>query len=149
MTLVRRRVSPKVRSMKLECGSVVVSGGEPQVGGQAFAVSEQAFHRRRVGRGVPAGHRGDPVIDELDEARAGLGLQVLGVEELPVGVPDLGLPIGRDVGQDVPGSDIALDLACVSAGAAMGAIGGLATRLRRAPAGERPPPAHPHGDISA
>ena len=28
------------------------------------------------------------------------------------------------------GSDIALDLACVSAGAAMGAIGGLATRLR-------------------
>jgi len=29
------------------------------------------------------------------------------------------------------GSDIALDLLCVSAGAAMGAIGGLATRLRR------------------
>ena len=28
------------------------------------------------------------------------------------------------------GSDIALDLACVSAGAAMGAIGGLATQLR-------------------
>ena len=28
------------------------------------------------------------------------------------------------------GSDIALDLLCVSAGAAMGAIGGLATRLR-------------------
>ena len=29
------------------------------------------------------------------------------------------------------GSDIALDLLCLSAGAAMGAIGGLATRLRR------------------
>jgi hypothetical protein len=29
------------------------------------------------------------------------------------------------------GSDLALDLACLSAGAAMGAIGGLATRLRR------------------
>jgi hypothetical protein len=28
------------------------------------------------------------------------------------------------------GSDIALDLACASAGAAMGAMGGLATRLR-------------------
>ena len=28
------------------------------------------------------------------------------------------------------GSDLALDLACLSAGAAMGAIGGLATRLR-------------------
>jgi hypothetical protein len=29
------------------------------------------------------------------------------------------------------GSDLALDLACLSAGAAMGAVGGLATRLRR------------------
>ena len=28
------------------------------------------------------------------------------------------------------GSDLALDLACISAGAAMGAVGGLATRLR-------------------
>jgi hypothetical protein len=35
------------------------------------------------------------------------------------------------------GSDIALDLLCVSAGAAMGAIGGLATRLRL-DAGGRP-----------
>jgi hypothetical protein len=35
------------------------------------------------------------------------------------------------------GSDITLDLACVSAGAAMGAIGGLATRLRPG-AGGRP-----------
>jgi hypothetical protein len=33
------------------------------------------------------------------------------------------------------GSDIALDLACASAGAAMGAIGGLATRLRLGPGG--------------
>ena len=33
------------------------------------------------------------------------------------------------------GSDITLDLACVSAGAAMGAIGGLATRLRPGPGG--------------
>ena len=51
MTLVRRRVSPKVRSMKFECRiAVVVLGGEPQVGGQALAVGEQALHRRRVGR---------------------------------------------------------------------------------------------------
>ena len=33
------------------------------------------------------------------------------------------------------GSDIALDLLCASAGAAMGAIGGLATRLRPGPGG--------------
>jgi hypothetical protein len=33
------------------------------------------------------------------------------------------------------GSDIALDLACVSAGAVMGAIGGLATHLRAGPGG--------------
>ena len=36
MTLTRRRVSPNVRSMKLECRMrLVVLGGEPQVGGQA------------------------------------------------------------------------------------------------------------------
>jgi hypothetical protein len=35
------------------------------------------------------------------------------------------------------GSDLALDLACISAGAAMGAVGGLATRLRLS-AGGRP-----------
>ena len=33
------------------------------------------------------------------------------------------------------GSDIALDLLCLSAGAAMGAVGGLATRLRLGPDG--------------
>jgi hypothetical protein len=33
------------------------------------------------------------------------------------------------------GSDLTLDLACISAGAAMGAIGGLATRLRPGPGG--------------
>jgi len=33
------------------------------------------------------------------------------------------------------GTDLALDLACVSAGAVMGAIGGLATRLRPGPGG--------------
>jgi hypothetical protein len=34
----------------------------------------------------------------------GWGLQVLGVEELPVGVLDLGLHPGQDLGHDVPGS---------------------------------------------
>jgi hypothetical protein len=50
-----------------------------------------AFHRRRVGRGVAVRHLGDPVTGELDEHGAGLGNQVLDVEELPVGVLDLGL----------------------------------------------------------
>ena len=38
----------------------------------------------------------------LHELRAGRGLQVPGVEDLPVGVLDLGLHPGRDLGQDVP-----------------------------------------------
>ena len=67
-----------------------------------FAVGEQAFHRRRVGRGVPGGHLGDPGVDELGELGAGRGLQLLGVEDGPVGVLDLGLHPGRDLGQDVP-----------------------------------------------
>ena len=52
----------------------------PQIDSQPFALGEQALRRRRVGRSVPADHPGDPVIDKLDELRAGLGLQVLGVE---------------------------------------------------------------------
>ena len=42
MTLTRRRVSPKVRSMKVGVpDAMVVPGGEAQVGGQALAVGEQ------------------------------------------------------------------------------------------------------------
>jgi hypothetical protein len=82
---------------------VVVLGGEPQVGRQALAVGEQAFHRGRVGRAVLGGHLADAGVDQLDEPGTGPGLQVLGVEELPVGVLDLGLHPGRDLGQDVSG----------------------------------------------
>jgi hypothetical protein len=72
MTLVRRRVSPKVRSINVRVPDpVVVLRGEPQVGGQPFAVGEQALHPRRVGRGVPAGHLGDPVVHELGEPGPG------------------------------------------------------------------------------
>jgi hypothetical protein len=59
-----------------------IRSGEPQVGGQPLAVGEQALHRRRVGRRVPVGHLGDPVIDELDEAGAWLGRQVFGAKEV-------------------------------------------------------------------
>jgi hypothetical protein len=102
MTLVRRRVSPKVRSIEVGVpDAVLVLGGEPQVGGQPLAVGEQAFHRRGVGRRVLGGHLGDARVDQLDEPRAGLGLEVFGVEQGPVGVLDLGLHPGRDLGQDV------------------------------------------------
>ena len=102
MTLVRRRVSPKMRSMKLECRNpVMVLSGEPQVGAQALLVSGQGLHRRGAGGGVPAGHLADPGIDDLHELRAGWGFQLPGVEDLPVGVLDLGLHPGRDLREDV------------------------------------------------
>jgi hypothetical protein len=41
------------------------------------------------------------VAGELDEPGAGLGRQVVGAEQRPVGVLDLGLHPGRDLGQDV------------------------------------------------
>jgi hypothetical protein len=41
------------------------------------------------------------VIDELDEPGTGLGLQAFGVEQGPVGVLDLALHPGRDLGQDI------------------------------------------------
>ncbi len=57
MTLTRRRVSPKVLSMKFGVAdAVVLLGGEPQVGGEAFPVDDQASHRRGIGsRGASAG----------------------------------------------------------------------------------------------
>ena len=58
-----------------------------------------------------------------------LDLRSLAIPVLAVGVAAVlflhSVPLG--------GSDVALELACVLAGAAMGAIGGLATHLRRGP----------------
>src|SRR5205823_10793437 len=82
--------------------AVVVFSGEPQVGGQALVVGEQALHRRWVGRCVFGGQLGDPVIDEFHQLGAGLGLQLFGVEDGPEGILDLGLHPGGDLGQDVP-----------------------------------------------
>jgi hypothetical protein len=88
MTLMRRRVSPEVALDEVGLpDTVLVLGEEPQASGELLAVGEQAFHCRRVGRGVPIGHLGDAVIDQLGEPRrAGRGGQVLGVEDLPVGI---------------------------------------------------------------
>ncbi len=62
-----------------------------------------------------------------------LDLRALAVPVLAVGAAAVmflhSVPVG--------GNDIVLELACVSAGAAMGAVGGLATHLRRG-AGGRP-----------
>jgi hypothetical protein len=44
ITLVRRRVSPKVRSMKLECR--IRRWCSTQIAGELLAVGEQAAHRR-------------------------------------------------------------------------------------------------------
>jgi len=82
--------------------AMVVPGGEPQVSGEAFMVGKQAFHRRRVGRCVLACHLGDPVVRELGEPGAGLGLQLAGIEDGPEGVLDLSLHPGRDLRDDVP-----------------------------------------------
>jgi hypothetical protein len=105
MTLVRRRVSPKVLSINpYEVGvpdPLMVLGGEPQVGGQAGPVGEQAPDRGRVHALVAGGELVDPVIDDLHHARAGRRLEVLGAEDRPVGVLDLGLHAGRDLGQQV------------------------------------------------
>jgi hypothetical protein len=64
------------------------------------------------------------VIRQIREHQ--LDLRALAVPALAVGAAAVmflhSVPVG--------GSDVALELCCVSAGAAMGAIGGLATRLR-------------------
>src|SRR5712691_12979823 len=47
--------------------AVVVLGGEPQVGGQAGPVGEQALNRGRVHALVPGGELADTVVDDLGE----------------------------------------------------------------------------------
>jgi hypothetical protein len=60
MTLVRRRASPKFRSMRLECLlRLMALSREPQVGGQTFAVGEPTLQCRRVTGGIPVRHLGD------------------------------------------------------------------------------------------
>ncbi len=71
--------------------AVVGLSGEPQVGGEAVAVGEQATHRRGIGRRVLVGHLGDAGVDDLDGPGAGMGLELFGVEDGPVSVLDLGL----------------------------------------------------------
>src|SRR5262249_60833324 len=78
---------------------VVVPGGEAQVGGQALAVGEQDLDRGGVGCPVFGGEFIDAGVDEFHERGAGRRRQIFGVEDLPVGVFDLGLHPGWDLGQ--------------------------------------------------
>jgi len=64
MTLTRRRVSPKVRSMTLGVADPVVALGEEALaGGQALAVGEQALDRG----GMPCLVAGGEVVAEHPE----------------------------------------------------------------------------------
>src|SRR3954451_1152782 len=79
MTFTRRRVSPKVRSMKLECRTrVQCSRRGAQVVGQALSVGEQAAHRRGVGVAPPTGEPVDVLLYRGEGRQAGddLGGQV-------------------------------------------------------------------------
>src|SRR5262245_44440634 len=84
--------------------ALVVVRREPQVGGQALLVGEQDLGRGWVDRLVAGGEFTDAGIDEFHQPGPGRGGEVFGVEDLPVGVLDLGLHPGRDLGQQVPAS---------------------------------------------
>ena len=74
MTLARRRVSPKVRSMKLECRMRWwCSVGKAQVCGQAGAVGEQDLDCGGVAGPVLGGEGVDAPVDDLHETGAGRG----------------------------------------------------------------------------
>ena len=77
-------------------------GSGPGRGCRARGVADSAAEGWELAGRLTACHLGDPVIDKVHKGRAGLGRQVFGFEELPVGVLDFGLHPGGDLGQDVP-----------------------------------------------
>ena len=105
MTLTRRRVSPKVRSMKLECRMRWSwAAGNWPVGGQPLPVGGQAFHRRRVGRGYRAAI--SLIRASMISVSFGPGAVFRpSVPNGPVGVLDLSLHPSRDAwpGCSAPG----------------------------------------------
>jgi hypothetical protein len=111
MTLTRRRVSPKVRSMKLECRiRLWCSTGNRRVAGELLAVGQQALHRGGVGPLVLLGEGVDAALHGGDEFVAGCaarGEQVVDVEDRPVGVAHLGLDFGGQLGQVVAAGSVA------------------------------------------
>ncbi len=104
ITFTRWRVSPKVRSMKLECRiRRVVLDWETQVTGQLFAVGEQALDRGRVDAAVLRGEGVEALLNrnnQLGPGRDAGGDQVVGVEDRPVGVTQLALRLGAHLGED-------------------------------------------------
>jgi hypothetical protein len=105
MTLVRRLVSSKNRSMKFECRTRPMAfDWKPQIGRQSCFVGEQDPHSRRVEVGVFGGERLDPLVDDLDQLGSRFDVEVGGIENRLVSVADLGLHPGGNLGEHVPRS---------------------------------------------
>ena len=78
----RLRVSPKVRSTGVGVAdAVVVLGGEAQVGGELGTVGEQAAHRGWRAWAVATGEGIDAGLDRVHQLLAGVGVQVVGLED--------------------------------------------------------------------
>jgi hypothetical protein len=83
---------------------LVVLGREAQVGGELLAVGKQALDCRGVAGPVVLGEGVDAGLHQGDQLGAGLEVDVVGVEDLPVGGLDLALGVGWDLGQQVADS---------------------------------------------
>ena len=95
MTFTRRRVSPKVRSMKLECRiRLMVLDGQAQIAGQLRSVREQTPDRRRESRLVGLGEDVDALLHGINQFRPGAdagGQQLFSVKNRPERILDLRL----------------------------------------------------------
>jgi hypothetical protein len=83
---------------------LVVLGREAQVGGELLAVGKQALDCRGVAGPVVLGEGVDAGLHKRDQLRAGLEVDVVGVEDLPVGSLHLALGVDWDLRQQVAGS---------------------------------------------
>jgi hypothetical protein len=97
ITLTRRRVSPKVRSIRVAHTSPMLTR-EPQADRQRFAVVKQGAHRRGVGVAPAFGELIDPMLGSFHRFEAGLDI-LRQVEDRPVIRFDLGLCVFRYLGK--------------------------------------------------
>jgi hypothetical protein len=84
--------------------AVVVVGGEAQVGGELGTVGKQAAQRGWGAWAVVTGEGIDAGLYRLHQLLAGVGVQVIGLEDLPGGGLELGLGACGDLGQHVAGA---------------------------------------------
>ena len=86
---------------------------------------QQTFDRRGEHPGIGGGEDVDAVLDGGDELRPGCRPardEVVGVEDRPVGVADLGMGLGGHLGQNIAG---AMDQAALPQRAGQGGLGGV------------------------